>query len=117
MRRAGVDLTTDQCRVFFYLLFHDGCTQSDLVRMLMQDKSGVSRQLDSLERKGLLLRKPSPADVRQKYIQLTDKGWGLQHVCLECGKAIQDVACRNLDQEEQAQLLGLLRKVLGALPE
>lgn len=117
LRKAGVELTTDQCRVLFYLFFHDGCTQSDLVRMLMQDKSGVSRQLDCLERKGLLTRNPSPADVRQKCIHLTDKGWALQDACLECGKAVQDVAFRDLDAAERTQLLELLRKVLQALPE
>ena len=117
LRRAGVELTTDQCRVLFYLFFHDGCTQSDLVRMLMQDKSGVSRQLDSLERKGLLTRTPSPVDVRQKCIHLTPKGWDLQEPCLECGKVVQEAAFCNLDEGERAQLLRLLHKVLGALPE
>ena len=117
LRQAGVQLTTDQCRVLFHLFFHDGCTQQHLVRLLMQDKSGVSRQLDSLERKGLLTRVPSQQDERQKHLHLTDEGWALLYPCLHCCQKVQEPIFDDFTEEERAQLFALLNKALQALPQ
>lgn len=117
LRQKGIDLTADQCRVLFHLFHNDGCTQQYLTRTLLQDKSGVSRMLESLERKGVLERTPASGDVRQKYIRLTPQGWSLFDACVKCGKEVQEPALAVLTPQERDTLFSLLQRVMDALPQ
>ncbi|GED98804.1 MarR family winged helix-turn-helix transcriptional regulator [Gordonia crocea] len=47
---------------------------SDLVHGLGVDKSTVSRQVDAVERLGLVERRPDPEDARARVVALTDDG-------------------------------------------
>ncbi|MFT3900620.1 MAG: MarR family winged helix-turn-helix transcriptional regulator [Gordonia sp. (in: high G+C Gram-positive bacteria)] len=47
---------------------------SDLVQHLSLDKSTVTRQVDSLQRLGLVTRLPDPDDARARVVELTDTG-------------------------------------------
>ncbi|GAA3046096.1 MarR family transcriptional regulator [Gordonia defluvii] len=47
---------------------------SQLVGALGVDKSTVTRQVDAVERLGLVVRRPDPGDARARVIELTDQG-------------------------------------------
>ena len=53
-----------------------GCRlrMSELAEAVLLSRSGLSRLVDRLQKDGLVLREPDPADARGLYTVLTDKG-------------------------------------------
>lgn len=52
----------------------DGCTMSELGRMLLVSNGNVTTVVDRLEKDGLVLRRPSESDRRTVYVALTPLG-------------------------------------------
>lgn len=60
------------------LYTHDGITQDDLVQEYSVDKAAVTRTLQLMEKKGLIIRETDSADKRSKKLFLTDKAKSLE---------------------------------------
>ena len=59
----------------YYILFHiTGICIKDLAQILKLDKSGVSRSVEELVKKGYILRQPSEKDRRSVVLTLTKSG-------------------------------------------
>lgn len=71
---AGVDVTVEQWRVLVPLYKHDGLTQGQVCEILSQEKTGVSRLVAALEKRGLVRRESSKQDRRVKHLYITDAG-------------------------------------------
>lgn len=85
----------------------------DLGKRMRCDPSFVTLVADMLEKRGLARREPHPADRRVKNIVLTDDGLSLKRR-LETEIAARMPWSRALDDDERAQLLALIRKMLSA---
>jgi DNA-binding MarR family transcriptional regulator len=80
-------------------------------RMLDKD-SDVSRIVDRLLLKNLVLRNENTTDRRQKSVDITDTGLELLSNMLECEKEV-DTLLQNLTEEEVTHLNFLLDKIRG----
>lgn len=60
------------------LYAHDGITQDNLVQEYSVDKAAVTRTLQLMEKKGLIIRETDNADKRSKKLFLTDKAKSLE---------------------------------------
>lgn len=85
----------------------------DLGKRMRCDPSFVTLVADMLEKRGLARREPHPADRRVKNIVLTDDGLSLKQR-LETEIAARMPWSRALTDDERAQLLALIRKMLRA---
>jgi MarR family transcriptional regulator, organic hydroperoxide resistance regulator len=85
----------------------------DLGKRMHCDPSFVTLVADMLEKRGLAKREPHPADRRVKNIVLTDEGVSLKQR-LETEIAARMPWSRALTDDERAQLLALIRKMLSA---
>ncbi len=70
----GCDVTVDQWVILCALWEEDGCSQASLSDRTYKDPPTVTRMLDLLERKGLVVRRPSPTDRRMVEVYLTPEG-------------------------------------------
>lgn len=89
--------------------------QKDVEKIINLRASSVSALLTTLQKNGFIIRTVAEDDARTKYITLTDKG---RHVCEkhiqlmdECDSLIESA----LSEEEQAQLNGLLDKIIAKI--
>ncbi|GAA3488453.1 MarR family winged helix-turn-helix transcriptional regulator [Streptomyces cremeus] len=77
-RATAARLHPDLPLVSYTLLAHihdqQGCRATDLATHYMLDKSTVSRQLTTLEKLGLVERRPDPADQRVQVLHPTAAG-------------------------------------------
>ncbi|HET9498943.1 MAG TPA: MarR family transcriptional regulator [Marmoricola sp.] len=89
-------------------------TPSELARSVLVASGTVTKRLDRLERRGLLLRSPSPHDGRGRLVELTPDGLSLADMLAERHWANEDRLLAPLDGTERTQLAGLLRKLLVA---
>jgi DNA-binding MarR family transcriptional regulator len=88
-----------------------GIRPSVIAHFILKDRSAMARLLDQLKRSGLLVEKVSAAERRAHELYLTPKG----HALLD---RVRSIAVKQsgdffsvLSAAEQAQLLGLLKKL------
>jgi len=105
-------LTSQQYNILKVLRgFGNQARSIDFLRERMLDKqSDVSRVVEHLNEKGLIVRKENTKDRRQKDISITNKGLELLSKMDDCEKKA-DTLLVNLTEQEAAQLNGLLDKI------
>src|SRR5260370_6449219 len=84
-----------------------------LANLLDCDPSHVSNVIDGLERRGLVLRRPDPADRRHRLLVLTEEG-ALLRDQLRARVAEHMPGLNSLSPEESALLRRALRRAVGA---
>jgi MarR family transcriptional regulator, organic hydroperoxide resistance regulator len=80
---AGYDVTCEQWGVLVNLWHKNGQTQQELASMTCKDKTSMTRLIDGLEKRKIVVRTPGKTDRRQKNIYLTDKGKAFQQELLK----------------------------------
>jgi len=71
---AGHDVTAEQWAILMKLWRQEGVGQQQLAESACKDKTSVTRLIDGLERRRLVLRVSDQADRRNNLIYLTEKG-------------------------------------------
>ena len=104
-----LDLTYPQYLVMLALWEADGIPVKDLVRQTRFDSGSLTPILKRLEQKGLIERKRSENDERQRVIQLTEAGRAKQ---AEAKSVPEAFYCRTGTTPEQAMQLKELTEIL-----
>ena len=92
---------------------NEGPISIGFIKERMLDKSSdVSRIVDNLLEKGLIVRRENSDDRRQKEIDITEKGLALLSEMIGCDKKA-DLLLQNLTMEEVTELNRLLDKIRG----
>ncbi|AZM57584.1 MarR family transcriptional regulator [Streptomyces sp. WAC 01529] len=108
---AGHSLTGAQARVLG-LLFIEPMPMRRIAQKLKCEPSNITGIVDRLEARGLVERRPDPADRRVKLAAPTDEG-------AEVARGLRDSLnfarepLAELSHEERLSLRGLLRRMLG----
>jgi DNA-binding MarR family transcriptional regulator len=88
---------------------------TQLGRGLMLSSAGVTSRLDRLERRGLVVRLPDPADRRGIIVELTPEGLRLVDEAVAAKTQADRQLLARLDAGEVDTLQSLLRKLLSIL--
>jgi DNA-binding MarR family transcriptional regulator len=91
----------------------DGITQRDLAELLGLDPSQVVALVDELAAAGLVERRPSPTDRRQRLVVATAKGVRLRRRADTVAASGLQRQLGDLSAEEQQTLRELLGRVVG----
>jgi DNA-binding MarR family transcriptional regulator len=91
-----------------------GISQRRLADEMGLTPGTVSARVDRLAADGLVIRSPDPADKRGSLVTLTDRGRDLFEAVVPAHLANQVRLLGSLTADEQATLVGLLRKLLVA---
>jgi DNA-binding MarR family transcriptional regulator len=73
-RRAGIDLERSAVLVLARLDDEGAIRPSDLARLVGVEPSTITRQVQDLERRALVSKRPDPSDGRSCVVQLTEAG-------------------------------------------
>lgn len=110
LAKAGHDLTFSQYVTIKKLA--DGIASvTDLARAAELNPGAMTRLLDKLEAKGLILRVDDPADRRALHIHLTEAGTAIWRDIYECGARVRQRALSGMSDAEREQLMHLLEQV------
>lgn len=110
---AGHDITCEQWRILRWLWYKDGQRQQDLADVAHKDKTSITRIIDSMEKRDLVVRIPDKLDRRQKLIYLTDKGKRLRE---ESMKVVQKTSL-EAQQGIKPEHLDIFREVLAKIQD
>lgn len=90
-------------------------TPTELARRRMMTSGGMTAAIDRLDRRGLVERVPNPADRRGSLVRLTDAGRDAIDQAVVLQQDVEHRLVEPLDDDEVAQLTGLLRRLLVAV--
>jgi DNA-binding MarR family transcriptional regulator len=86
-------------------------TQRDLSEFLRLDPSQVVALIDELEKRGLVERRPDPADRRANVVVATDEGRALHTAASAATSAAERVLHGDVDEEDRRRLADLLGRI------
>lgn len=93
----------------------DGISQEELSTLLSVDKATVARAIKKLEEKQLIYRIRDEQDKRYYKVFVTEKALTLKEHVLSKVNIWDETIKKNLTDEEEAQMLYLLRKITDNL--
>lgn len=111
------DMTPEQYGVLHRLTLTDGISQKKLAELHSRDQTSISKVLDKLEHKKLILRRSNPSDRRSVLIHLTEKGRDTVETLNPLMGAHNDEAIEGLTEEELSLFIRVMNRIFGNLSE
>jgi len=91
----------------------EGVTQKDIAIKSKVENSTTTRTLDKLEKLELVERRADPESRRSFRIYLTEKGKALEETLIPIPMRLNKELLSALDESEQQQMIGLLKKMVA----
>ena len=110
-KNNGFNITPEQWAVMSYLHKEDGLYQKQIADFLSKDKPTVTRILDLLEKKNLIIRISDEKDRRKFKIYLTQDGKDTVIQLVPIANEIQIKIKENITKEEIETLKTILNKI------
>ncbi|WP_400190241.1 MarR family winged helix-turn-helix transcriptional regulator [Hymenobacter sp. B81] len=111
--RAMDNLTVDQGLALMVLSNYPALSQQRLAELVFKDKASITRIIELLVQKGLLLRAAHTTDKRKSDLQLTDRGRQTLAQLSPTIQLNQQTALQGLSAAELAQFDATLRKIIA----
>ena len=106
------NLSTPQMRALAVLGINSGLTINELSTLTVTEQSTMSRTLDTLETRGLVRRRPRASDLRVREVEITASGREAFDAFWPVMFGHYQRMFRDIGEDEFAQLVGTLQKVL-----
>lgn len=103
--------------VFLALSENEALSQAALAKWASVEQPTMANTLNRMERDGLIMRAPDPADGRCWLISLTPLGRQRANEALAAGMEVHGVALSALDEHERELFLDMLRRVIARLDD
>lgn len=111
--RPSLNITVEQWRILFYLWNEDGINQQELAKRASKEKSTITRQIEGLVKKELVIKQKGGIDKRDKLIYLTENGKKIETEALSVAWDITQEAEKGIEEQE----LLIFKKVLQQIIE
>jgi len=108
---AGFDISYEQWSILIHLYRRDGQTQQELSNIAVKDKAAITRLLNVLEKKNIVLRIPDRTDKRSKLVYLTHKAKAFQEDLMALVEEMLREADKGISFEEMEQCRTTLNKI------
>ncbi len=108
---AGFDISYEQWSILIHLYRKDGQTQQELSNIAVKDKAAITRLLNVLEKKNIVLRIPDRTDKRSKLVYLTNKAKEFQEDLMALVEEMLREADQGISFEEMEQCRTTLNKI------
>ena len=110
-------LTLAQARVLLHLSRNEGISQVALSAILEVQPITLLRQIDRLEKAGLIERRAHPSDRRAQQLYLTPRSQPLLKKIFDKGAERQDQLMAGLSEAEREQLVSSLLRIKANLSQ
>lgn len=114
---AGIDLTVDQWVVIDHIFPKETISQNELAEATAKDAPTITRILDILVKKGLVVRQMADDDRRKFYIYLTEEGKKLHEQAFKVIAEFRKKSWDGLTDEDYDQLVRIMDKIYKNVSE
>lgn len=111
LRKEGIDLTPEQLLVLDIIWNEGEMSQQSIADKMGKDKNSITKLVDALEVKGLVIRRKDDDDRRANLIMLTDSGLSIKSKTKQFGIAMLDRILDGISEDELNAFLGTLTKM------
>ncbi|MCQ2066190.1 MAG: MarR family transcriptional regulator [Bacteroidaceae bacterium] len=111
LRNNGIDLTPEQFLLIDLLWNQGAMSQQNLADSMEKDKNSITKLVDALENKGLVVRVRDKSDRRSNTVILTQKAEDMKNDTKEFGIAMLDGMLAGISEEELRGMLSTLAKL------
>ncbi|QDU40835.1 DNA-binding transcriptional repressor MarR [Maioricimonas rarisocia] len=116
LARSGSELSVEESALLMVLVESgQPLRRGEFAEIMLRDKTTITRQLDGLERKGLVRRKPDPSDGRAVLITPTPKGRRQIDRLLPQSRELRESLKRGLSAEEWQTTMKGMRQMMDNL--
>jgi DNA-binding MarR family transcriptional regulator len=109
--KAGHAVTAEQWVPLMILWRRDGLSQQEIADATDKDKTTITRLVNVMEKRDLVVRVPDKKDRRQKLIYLTNKGRALEHDLMAIASDTLSSAIQGIEREHLAICEDVLEKI------
>jgi DNA-binding MarR family transcriptional regulator len=113
--RALFGLSIPEWRIVAHIAEQSGVTQQEIGSRTRMDKVSVSRATIALTDRGLIARRPNPADRRSQLLVLSDEGEALYAAIAPKALELEAALFGRFSTEELAAFTAMLRQIDAAL--
>jgi DNA-binding MarR family transcriptional regulator len=110
-KENGYEITGEQWAIIRHLWEEEALSQREIAEKTSKDKPNITRMLDALEKKHLILRQSDPRDRRKYCIYLTKEGKQLYERLLPLTQSLRQRVTQNLAPAEVDLAKEILNKV------
>jgi len=110
-RMKTYDLTPPQFSSLCKMAEQGEVSQNQLGRLVNLDPATNQGVVRRLMKRGLIDRRDDPNDRRRSLLSLTDSGRELLAACMPAAKRVSPAVMKPLNEEEQKQLLAMLKRL------
>ncbi len=111
MQMHGYDITPGHWGILARLFEADGITQQELACANCKDKTNITRLIDGLAKRNLIVRIPDSEDRRSNLVYLTEEGKELRHQLTPIVMDVLEEACKEMSNSDVQRLKELLNRV------
>ena len=112
---SGLDISLDQWMVLCPILELESVSQKELGEMCLKDKTNITRIIDALEEKNLVVRVEDQIDHRIKRVVLTNAGKQLLHDVMPIMEKTRQEVRENISDHDIDIFNNVLSKILQNL--
>ena len=110
---AGIDVSYEQWSILVHLYRQDGQTQQALARIAVKDKAAITRLLNGLEKKNIVLRIPDRNDKRSNLVYLTNKAKELKPHLVGFVEEMLDEAEQGIAPDEMTRCRATINTIFA----
>ncbi len=111
LRQNNVGLTPEQFLLIDLLWNQGSMTQQQMADAMHKDKNSITKLVDALEKKGLVIRQQDKTDRRSNKLLLTPAAEKMKSGAKECGISMLDSILSGIDEDELRSFLTTLGKI------
>ncbi|MCQ2148867.1 MAG: MarR family transcriptional regulator [Bacteroidales bacterium] len=111
LRKSGINLTPEQLLLTDLLWNHGPMSQQKVADLLHKDKNSVTKFVDALEKKGLVVRQRDTQDRRSNTLVLTASAQAMKKEVKEAGISMLENLLDGIGEEELRNFLSTLDKL------
>ena len=112
LEHAGLGIDHNQLWILIELWNEDGRKQVDLCKSVLKDKFTMSRLIDKMENKGLVIRREDKIDGRINRIILTDLANDIKPECMNITREISAEVFDGISDKDLDKLCKLMLRVI-----
>lgn len=109
--QAGFNVTGEQWAVLVQILDDDGLNQQEIACKVGKDKASITRLVDGLEKRNLVVRISDKNDRRNKLIYLTKEGKNVKIQLTKIAEDLLDDMQQNIDKTDLDNCKQVLQQV------
>ena len=115
LQENGINITPEQFLVLDILWKEQSLSQQKIADIIQKDKNSVTKIIDSLEKKNLVIRVVDKNDRRINKIELTDEAVALEKLTTEVAINFMNDVVKDIDNKDLDTFVNVMRQIKNNL--